>query len=86
MVIDLKLVKKDSQMIVGGTPEFEDCVIRLDYFVSAGRDEQNKDYCQVLFKGFASPLVVAEPFDDFVARLKALANQWNSGKDFLQSE
>lgn len=86
MLIELKLVKKDSQMIIGGSPEFEDCAVRLDYMVSAGKHDQNNDYCEVFFKGFNQPLLVAEPYNEFIKRATKLALDYGMGKGFVQSE
>lgn len=86
MLIELRLVKKDSQMIIGGEPEFEDCAVRLDYMVSLGKHDANDKYCEVFFKGFGQPLLVAEPYKDFLARSTKLALDYGMGRGGLQSE
>ena len=86
MLIELKLIKKDSQMIIGGTPEFEDCAVRLDYLVSVGKHYPNPDYCEAFFKGFGQPLTVAEPYKEFLKRATDLALNYCMGKGFVQSE
>lgn len=86
MLIELRLIKKDSQMIVGGAPEFEDCAMRLDYCVSMGRHDANPGYSEIFFKGFGQPLLVAEPYEELLARVNKLATQYGAGRGFVQYE
>lgn len=84
MLIELKLVKRDSQRIIGGAPEFEDCAMRLDYMVSMGRYDQNPEWCEVFFKGFGAPLLVASSYEDTLEKVNKLSREWGAMRGYVQ--
>ena len=86
MLIELRLVKRDSQRIIGGAPEYEDCAMRLDYLVSMGRHDQNPEWCEAFFRGFNAPLLVATSYEDTLKRVQELATQYGAGRGFVQYE
>lgn len=75
LLIKLSLLKKETNMLVGGyaAHEFEECAIKLSTLMSAGPNEQKPDkWTDVMFMGLPSTVTVEEEFHSFVDRVNNL--------------
>lgn len=82
MLIELELLKKESNMIIGANShEYEKCAIKLSTLMSAGKNDQRPDeWTDAMFAGLPSTLTVNEPFDKFIKRVDELTLRYNGGK------
>lgn len=78
MLIKVELLKKETNMLVGGLAEheFETAALKLSTLMSAGRNDQKPEkWTDAMFAGLPSTLTINEPFDEFLERANKLSLQ-----------